>query len=115
MTTHFRILHPVRTGDDKHRRGAVVPASTFSETDTANLLAAGAIAPTAAAVRPAPVLTPTTLAKLNLAELLIYAGTHGLTLKAGLSKDEILSELSQAATAAVDMNDANARAAEHGR
>jgi hypothetical protein len=115
----YVVIHPVRHEGVYHRRGSVIE---LGEDDALRLLGKGVIKTAdvvVVRVSAVPVvLGASTLAKLNVAELVEYGRTtHSLdaTRLTGLTKDEILSEIAQSAVKAGEVAEAEAEAEENGR
>lgn len=131
MPTDHIATRNIRHGfDDKggkaqHKRfvkGSRIPAGTLSERDEKHLRSIGAITPVEAAaetvkivpVHETPGLSAAELEALSVPQLNAYAIGRGLTVK-GRTKNELVSEISQALQAGAALQQAQAEAQTEGR
>jgi glutamate 5-kinase len=108
----YVVVHPIRHDGHFHPRGSVVK---LGAKEALRLQDKGAVKDADVVVvvsAPAVALGSSTLAKLNLAELAEYAAAHKFDIKPGLSKDELIAEIGQAALAAAQYAEAEAIASE---
>jgi hypothetical protein len=126
MSQDYVALQHVRHAPEKGKgrtfaKGSTIPAGTLSEKDVEQLTRIGAIGlpgPQAATkvvvIDRTPWLTADELSAYSLPQLSAYGAARGVTF-AGKSKEELLSELSQAAQAGTALAAAHAQAQAEGR